>query len=323
MTKRQTPRWGWALTGSGHFLKESLALIRELEHVDLFLSKAGAEVLRMYKQELELPRSVRIYRDTSASSVTVGQFYYGVYHTLIVAPATSNAVAKFVYGISDDFITNVFAQAGKCRVPAIVFACDTAPELETEAPKGMVKVYPRPIDLENRERLGAFRRRDDGRLDRRAPRGDRAATKQSRGMRERILFLTGRLAQSRLEKVLQGMAPTAFDWSILNVGRKGRGADDRAHPHAPAAAPARRRSRGRPGPLPRRPCAPDAGIWRSVRARTRRTEGPARVFRQGRRAARFVAPCAENLRRDRRRFADRASRRFSPAPNSCAPRAPT
>ena len=156
MTKRQTPRWGWALTGSGHFLKESLALIHELEHVDLFLSKAGSEVLRMYKQNLDLPRSVRIYRDTSASSVTVGQFYYGIYHTLIVAPATSNAVAKFVYGISDDFISNIFAQAGKCRVPTIVFACDTAPELETEAPRGMVKVYPRPIDLENRERLGHF-----------------------------------------------------------------------------------------------------------------------------------------------------------------------
>jgi len=110
----------------------------------------------MYKQELALPPSVRIYRDTSASSAPVGQFYYGVYHTLIVAPATSNAVAKFVTGISDDLITNVFAQAGKCRVPTIVFACDTAPELETEAPKGMVKVYPRPIDLENRERLGGF-----------------------------------------------------------------------------------------------------------------------------------------------------------------------
>jgi dihydropteroate synthase-like protein len=39
-------------------------------------------------------------------------------------------------------------------------------------------------------------------------------------MRERIIFLTGRLAQRRLEKVLQGMAPTAFDWTILNVGVK-------------------------------------------------------------------------------------------------------
>ena len=37
-----------------------------------------------------------------------------------------------------------------------MFACDTAPELDTEAPKGMVKVYPRRIDLENTERLKAF-----------------------------------------------------------------------------------------------------------------------------------------------------------------------
>ena len=156
MTKFRTPRWGWAITGSGHFLKETLTLVRNLEHVDLFLSRAAAEVLRMYKQELALATTIRVYRDTTASAVPVGQFYYGVYHTLIVAPATSNAVAKFVCGISDDLVGNVFAQAGKCRVPAIVFACDTAPELVTEAPKGLVRVYPRPIDLENRDRLGRF-----------------------------------------------------------------------------------------------------------------------------------------------------------------------
>ena len=39
-------------------------------------------------------------------------------------------------------------------------------------------------------------------------------------MSERVLFLTGRLAQSRLEKVLQGMGSTPFDWSIFNVGVK-------------------------------------------------------------------------------------------------------
>jgi flavoprotein len=74
----------------------------------------------------------------------------------VLAPATSNTVAKCVYGISDNLATNVFAQAGKCRVPIIVFACDTAPELETKAPDGMVKVFPRRIDLENTERLKSF-----------------------------------------------------------------------------------------------------------------------------------------------------------------------
>jgi len=156
MAKVKTPRWGWALTGSGHFFKECLALIRDLGEVDLFVSKAASEVVRMYKQDLVLPKSARVFRDTAASAPPVGQFYYGVYHTLVLAPATSNTVAKCVLGISDNLATNVFAQAGKCRVPSIVFACDTAPELETEAPKGMVRVYPRRVDLENTERLKSF-----------------------------------------------------------------------------------------------------------------------------------------------------------------------
>jgi len=55
----------------------------------------------------------------------VGYFYHGVYHTLVVAPATSNIVAKF-------------------------------PELETRSPDRIVKVFPRRIDLENFEKLKSF-----------------------------------------------------------------------------------------------------------------------------------------------------------------------
>jgi flavoprotein len=156
MAKVKTPRWGWALTGSGHFFKECLGMIGSLDEVDVFVSKAATEVVRMYKQDFALPKSARVFRDTTASAAPVGLFYYGVYHTLVVAPATSNTVAKCVFGISDNLATNVFAQAGKCRVPIVVFACDTAPELVTEAPKGMVNVYPRRIDLENTERLKSF-----------------------------------------------------------------------------------------------------------------------------------------------------------------------
>lgn len=154
------PRFGWALTGSGHFFKESLDIMKRLPNLDVFVSKAAAEVIRMYKQDFELPGDVRIFKDTTASAAPVGAFYYGVYHTLILAPATSNTVAKCVAGISDNLATNVFAQAGKCRVPMIVFACDTAPEMDTEAPKGMVKVYPRRIDLENTEKLKSFEATD-------------------------------------------------------------------------------------------------------------------------------------------------------------------
>jgi dihydromethanopterin reductase (acceptor) len=152
-----TPRLAWALTGSGHFFTECLEFLSRLRGVDLFVSRAAAEVVRMYKTEMRgLPEGTRIFKDTTASAAPVGLFYKGVYHTLVVAPATSNTVAKFVAGISDTLATNVFAQAGKCRIPSVVFACDTAPELDTMAPAGMVKVFPRRIDLDNVERLRRF-----------------------------------------------------------------------------------------------------------------------------------------------------------------------
>lgn len=152
-----SPRMAWALTGSGHYLRECLELLDELQGVDLFLSAAAAEILTMYGYSLDdLRKKMRVFRDITASGVPVGLFYRGDYHTVVIAPATSNTVAKCVYGISDSLVTNIFAQAGKCGVPVIVFACDTEPELESEAPRSIVKVYPRRVDLENVEHLRHF-----------------------------------------------------------------------------------------------------------------------------------------------------------------------
>jgi dihydromethanopterin reductase (acceptor) len=108
--------------------------------------------MRMCRQEFKLPRAMRLFRDTTASAAPIGLFY-GTYHTLILI---SNTVAKCVAGISDALVTNIFAQAGRYRLSAIVFACDTAPELKVEAPKGTAKCYPREIDLKNTQRLKLF-----------------------------------------------------------------------------------------------------------------------------------------------------------------------
>ncbi|MEJ2058920.1 MAG: flavoprotein [Gammaproteobacteria bacterium] len=154
---RNRARFAWGITGSGHYLEESLALAAELDAVDLFCSKAGGEVLQMYGHSLsDLRKRMRVYTDNTASSPPVGEFYHGQYHTLVVAPATSNTVAKCVWGLSDTLVTNIFAQAGKCRIPIIVFACDSKPVMRTDAPEGPVMVYPRHIDLENTERLCGF-----------------------------------------------------------------------------------------------------------------------------------------------------------------------
>ncbi|MCX4189737.1 flavoprotein [Methylophaga sp. OBS3] len=154
----ERPRLAWAVTGSGHYLEECLEIIRDLDEVDLFYSRAGEEVVRMYGHD---PKSLsgggsRYYHDRAASAPPVGLFYRGDYHTLVVAPATSNTVAKMVLGISDTLVTNVYAQAGKCRVPSIVLACDAIPEVDTPAPDRIVRLWPRQIDLAHTEALKQF-----------------------------------------------------------------------------------------------------------------------------------------------------------------------
>jgi dihydromethanopterin reductase (acceptor) len=95
----------------------------------------------------------RLVRDKTASAVPVGMLYDDVYHTVVIAPATSNTVAKCAFGISDSLPTNMFAQAGKLGIPNLVFACDTEPVVVTKSPHEWVTLRPRRIELDNVERL--------------------------------------------------------------------------------------------------------------------------------------------------------------------------
>lgn len=152
------PRLAWAITGSGHYIEECLSYLLTLQNVDLYLSQAGEEVLKMYDIHLaDIKHLLPIYRDKAASAPPVGLFYKAYYHTFVMAPATSNTIAKCSLGIADSLVTNLYSQAGKCRVPSIVYPCDIAPEMETTAPgHKKVMVYPRPIDLEATDKLRDF-----------------------------------------------------------------------------------------------------------------------------------------------------------------------
>lgn len=154
-------RCAWVLTGSGHFLRESLDIALALPAVDLFLSRAAEEILPMYGWPLGQLRQAlgaggRLLRETNYSSVPVGLLYRGRYHSVVLAPATSNTVAKCVIGLSDSLATNMVAQAGKCRIPCIVFACDTEPVVVTKSPHDWVTLRPRRLELDNVERLRAI-----------------------------------------------------------------------------------------------------------------------------------------------------------------------
>ena len=152
-------RIAWCITGSGHYLKESIDLMLTLENVDLYLSKAGEEVLKWYDYDLSIfkKNKIKIFKDVTASASPVSLLYESVYKLVVISPATSNTIALMAQGISDTLVTNMFAQAGKCEIKSLVFACDTEPVVITQAPKKLVTLYPRDIDLKNYRALKKFK----------------------------------------------------------------------------------------------------------------------------------------------------------------------
>lgn len=150
----------WCITGAGHLLDESIEEIERLLNkyeklkIDIFLSEAGFEVLKIYKLYDQLNKiNCEIHKDNSASAPIIGRLYKGHYDLLVCAPATSNTAAKYVNGISDTLVTNYLAHAGKSKLPILIMPTDIDENLISPAPDKMVDVYPRQIDRNNSSKL--------------------------------------------------------------------------------------------------------------------------------------------------------------------------
>lgn len=148
----------WGVTGAGHYLSSCISLILNLQKADVFLSKAGKEVLQYYGWLEQLSSSGHsLIEDNGASSMPVTGLYTGKYDLVVIAPVTSNSIAKMAHGIADNLITNLFAHAGKCRIPTILLPCDSSGDVLSVTPKGeQVSVYIRQIDRDNIDALARW-----------------------------------------------------------------------------------------------------------------------------------------------------------------------
>jgi dihydromethanopterin reductase (acceptor) len=143
---REHLRIAWGITGAGHLLKESYTVMGELKKeghsITTFMSRAGEEVSRMYGL-LDSASSVsdgsylnEIYLDSNQGSSfpKIGRFNVGRYDVFILMPATSNTVAKVVYGIADTLVTNCAAQAMKGGIPSLIVPVDWESGVMSEMP---------------------------------------------------------------------------------------------------------------------------------------------------------------------------------------------
>jgi archaeoflavoprotein AfpA len=123
----------WGITGAGDKIAEFIEVMKDIQkeyadtvEIQVFLSKAADLVLKYYRLEDELKRNfdkVRVELNSNAPFLAAWM-QMRKYEFLLIAPATSNTVAKIANGIGDTMLTNATVMSLKAFVPVYVAPTD-------------------------------------------------------------------------------------------------------------------------------------------------------------------------------------------------------
>jgi archaeoflavoprotein AfpA len=160
--KKQKIAWG--ITGSGDRLIETVEVMKKIKarfekSLDLrvYLSKAGTQVVERYKlmDKLREDFSVVLVEVDSNTPFLAGMLQTGVFEFLLIAPATSNTVAKISTGIADSLLSNAAIMALKAFVHVYIMPSDYKEGvIETKLPNGRnLRIRIRKEDAEHTRKL--------------------------------------------------------------------------------------------------------------------------------------------------------------------------
>ncbi|MEM1539525.1 MAG: archaeoflavoprotein AfpA [Candidatus Bathyarchaeia archaeon] len=156
--KREKVAWG--ITGSGDRLIETIEVMKKIKeqyqdavNIYVYLSKAGEQVIKWYKLTNTLKENFnKIFVEINANSpFLAGQLQTGKFKFLLIAPATSNTVAKISMGIADSLISNAAIMAMKAFIPVYIMPSDYKEGvISTKLPDGKdLKLMVRKEDVEH------------------------------------------------------------------------------------------------------------------------------------------------------------------------------
>ena len=169
MEKKQKKkrRVAWGITGSGYRLAETIEIMKQINkqyqtetRITIYLSKAGDQVLRFYGLFKDLKENfdkMRVEVNSNIPTLAV-QLQSGKIEFLLIAPATSNTVAKLATGIADTLLCNATIMALKSFVPVYILPCDYKEGVTaTQLPDGSeMKIRVRKEDVEHIKKLAAM-----------------------------------------------------------------------------------------------------------------------------------------------------------------------
>ena len=169
LEKKQTKkkRVAWGITGSGDRLLEVFEVMRQIKNkqqddirITVYLSKAGNLVVKYYRLFKGLQEKFDKTRTEINSNIPTlaVQLQSGKIEFLLIAPATSNTVAKIANGIADTLLTNAAIMALKAFVPVYILPCDFKEGVTiTQLPDGSnMKIRVRKEDVEYVNKLAVM-----------------------------------------------------------------------------------------------------------------------------------------------------------------------
>jgi archaeoflavoprotein AfpA len=154
----------WGITGSGEKMPETINAMKRTKHefddkvdISVFVSKAGDQVLKYYKLSNYLKenfRKVSVEIDSN-SPFLAGQMQSSKFEFLLIAPTTSNTVAKIAMGITDSMLSNSAIMSLKANVPVYLMPSDYAEgTVRTKLPSGKnLELRIRKEDADNVRKL--------------------------------------------------------------------------------------------------------------------------------------------------------------------------
>jgi archaeoflavoprotein AfpA len=164
MAKGMKKKNAWGITGSGDRIVETVEIMKDLQlqyqdsvDIRVFVSKAGDQVIKYYKLFNDLEKNFdKVWVEVNANApFLAGQLQVKRYEFLLLAPTTSNTVAKIALGLADSLLSNAAIMAQKAFVPSYIMPCDYKEGiLTTRLPDGSeMRLRIRKEDAQNVDKL--------------------------------------------------------------------------------------------------------------------------------------------------------------------------
>lgn len=154
----------WGITGAGDKILETIKVMKQirkdyddLADIEVFISKSGDQVVKYYGIAAEIETNFdKVWVEINANApFLAGNIQLGKYGFMLVAPATSNTVAKIAMRMGDTLISNAAIMGQKADIPLYILPSDYEEGVTiTKLPDGNdLKITIRKEDVEHVKKL--------------------------------------------------------------------------------------------------------------------------------------------------------------------------